>query len=169
MDIFAGDYFCFHTKRKKSRKKVETNSPASAASGGYLARPANIYAEEPRSEHQSFPEHIPVKEPILTTDAINPIQEDETSPDMQLVFKDEIPAADEPGPIKRKIFRWRNYLLRNLRCRTKRKNKNAVQPREYTSCETCRSTSTLLIRITSLKLCRHMSAVIWNCTIPSPT
>jgi cell division protein FtsZ len=83
-------------KEKKSINKVETNSPASAASGGYLARPANIYAEEPFSEHQSIPEHIPVKGPILNTNAINPVKEDEPSPDMQLVFKDEIPAADEP-------------------------------------------------------------------------
>ncbi len=83
-------------KEKKSINKVETNSPASAASGGYLARPANIYAEEPFAEHQSIPEHIPVKGQILSTDAINPNLEDETSPDMQLVFKDEIPAAGEP-------------------------------------------------------------------------
>jgi cell division protein FtsZ len=77
--------------------KAETNSSASAASGGYLARPSNIYEEEPRSVPQSNPEHIPVKEPILSTNAVNPIRENtETTPEMQLVFKDEIPAADEP-------------------------------------------------------------------------
>jgi cell division protein FtsZ len=83
-------------KEENPVKKIETSSPASAASGGYLARPANIYAEEPRSEQQSIPQHLPVRGPISNTDAVNPIQEDETSPDMQLVFKDEIPAADVP-------------------------------------------------------------------------
>jgi len=77
---------------------AEKNSPASAASGGYLARPSNIYAEEPRSEQQSHPEHsTPVKEPILNTVAPVPSAEEEPSPDMQLVFRDTIPTADEPG------------------------------------------------------------------------
>jgi len=77
----------------KKTVKSENNSPSSAATGGYLAKPSNIYAE-PQAD-QSFPEHLPVKEPILSTNA-NPIKEEEPSPDMQLVFKDEIPAADEP-------------------------------------------------------------------------
>lgn len=64
------------------------NTPA--ASGGYLARPSNIYAE---TEGASNPE--PVKEPVLTT-KIEPVLEEEPSAAMQLVIKDEIPtAADE--------------------------------------------------------------------------
>jgi cell division protein FtsZ len=74
---------------------AETNSPVTAVSGGYLARPANIYAEEQKSEQQSLPEHSPVKDQILNTVAVNPLKED-TPAEMQLVFKDEIPAADEP-------------------------------------------------------------------------
>jgi cell division protein FtsZ len=85
------------------------SSPASAVSGGYLARPSNIYAEEPRAERQSspsaaegfpkaMPEHnTPVKEPILGTNVPDPSKEDENSPEMQLVFRDSGPAADEPG------------------------------------------------------------------------
>ena len=85
------------------------NSPASAVSGGYLARPSNIYAEEPRAERQSnpsvaegfpkaMPEHnTPLKEPILSTNVPDPSKEDEHSPEMQLVFRDNGPAADEPG------------------------------------------------------------------------
>jgi cell division protein FtsZ len=69
------------------------NSPASAAQGGYLAKPSNIYAE-PVSE-ESTPKHPPVNEPILNT-VTKPILEEEPSGDMQLVFKDDIPAADEP-------------------------------------------------------------------------
>jgi cell division protein FtsZ len=80
-------------------KNLVTNTvpgkPASAISVGYLARPKNIYAEEPRPEKQSSPEHIPVKEPISGTTAVNPLKEEDPSPDMQLVFKD-IPAADAP-------------------------------------------------------------------------
>ncbi len=85
------------------------SSPASAASGGYLARPSNIYAEDPRNDQQSSPsaaegfpkaasEHsTPVKDPIRNTVAGDPSLEDDSSPDMQLVFKDTDPAADEPG------------------------------------------------------------------------
>lgn len=64
----------------------------SAASGGYLARPSNIYAET-ESKGTSNPE--PVKEPVLTTKT-EPVMEEEPSAAMQLVIKDEIPvAADE--------------------------------------------------------------------------
>jgi len=79
------------------------SSPASAASGGYLARPSNIYAEDtwnekPSSEKQSSPEHNnPIKEPTLNTTAKNPSVEDDTSPDMQLVFRNTDSTADEPG------------------------------------------------------------------------
>jgi len=86
------------------------SSPSSAASGGYLARPSNIYAEEPRADRQSnpssaaegspkaMPEHnTPVKEPIRNTTVQDPSKEDENAPEMQLVFRDNSPAADEPG------------------------------------------------------------------------
>jgi cell division protein FtsZ len=73
--------------------RSENNSPASAAHGGYLAKPSNIYAE-PASE-ESTPEHSPVKEPILDT-AANPVKEEDSSFEMQLVFRDITPAADEP-------------------------------------------------------------------------
>ncbi|HXB92592.1 MAG TPA: cell division protein FtsZ [Puia sp.] len=73
------------------------NSPASAASGGYLARPSNIYAEEPWTDKQSNPEHTtPVKETILNTHVSHPSKEEEPSPDMQLVFRETNPTADEP-------------------------------------------------------------------------
>ncbi|HWK02838.1 MAG TPA: cell division protein FtsZ [Puia sp.] len=77
---------------------AERNSPTSAASGGYLARPSNIYAEEPRNERQSNPEHNgPVKTPVLNTPASTPPREEETAPDMQLVFREKGSATDEPG------------------------------------------------------------------------
>lgn len=74
------------------------NSPASAASGGYLSRPSNIYAEDSWSnDKQSSPEHTsPVKEPIPSTNAGLPSVEDETAPEMQIVFRTSESTADEP-------------------------------------------------------------------------
>jgi len=64
-------------KEEKAKvQNIERNTPPSAVSGGYLARPSNIYAEETRVEG---------------------VKEEDASPDMQLVFKDAVPAADEPG------------------------------------------------------------------------
>jgi cell division protein FtsZ len=69
-------------------KVIENSSPASAASGGYLAKPSNIYAEpkNPRS----------VSDQSAESAVVSPAQEEEPSSEMQLVFKDDIPAAEEP-------------------------------------------------------------------------
>jgi cell division protein FtsZ len=75
-------------------QKNQNSSSVSAASGGYLAKPSNIYAEPKKEE--SKPEHSPMKEPVKNTNA-NPLQEDDPSNELHLVFKDDIPAADEPG------------------------------------------------------------------------
>jgi cell division protein FtsZ len=65
-------------------------------SGGYLTRPANIYDEEP-SVSESLPEEVPLKDhKIFTATAKNPASDENPMADMQLVFKDEIPAADVP-------------------------------------------------------------------------
>ncbi|HEY2348902.1 MAG TPA: cell division protein FtsZ [Puia sp.] len=80
-------------KEKDKEKKTVSNIPP-AISGGYLARPSNIYDEEPsesRSEESGLKEHM-----ILSATAKNPVQDESPSADMQLVFKDEIPAADVP-------------------------------------------------------------------------
>ena len=82
---------------KITAKNADPNSPSTAVSGGYLARPSNIYDEEHKSEKEILPEYAPVKDPILNTLAVNPLKEEENSSDMQLVFKDDIPAADVPG------------------------------------------------------------------------
>ncbi len=66
-------------------------------SGGYLARPANIYDDEP-SGSESLPEELPLKDQTIFTAAVkNAAQDESPSADMQLVFKDDIPAADVPG------------------------------------------------------------------------
>ncbi len=81
-------------QQQQQPQKNQNNSSVSAASGGYLAKPANIYAEPKKEE--SKPENSPMKEPVKNTNA-NPLQEDDPSNELHLVFKDDIPAADEPG------------------------------------------------------------------------
>ncbi|HUB60087.1 MAG TPA: cell division protein FtsZ [Puia sp.] len=95
--------------QKQQAPVASRSSPASAASGGYLARPSNIYAEDPKNDQQSSPSAVegspgaaiehstPVKDPIRNTVAGDPPLEDDSSPEMQLVFRDTDPAADEPG------------------------------------------------------------------------
>jgi cell division protein FtsZ len=67
----------------------QTNSPASAASGGYLARPSNIYAESKPEVSTSKPAEEPVPAPLAKVD-------DSEIVDMQLVIRNDIPAADAP-------------------------------------------------------------------------
>jgi len=66
----------------------QNNSQASAASGGYLARPSNIYAESKPEVSTSKPAEEPVPAPIAKVDDSEVI-------DMQLVIRNDIPAADE--------------------------------------------------------------------------
>ncbi|MHA4846655.1 cell division protein FtsZ [Flavitalea antarctica] len=71
------------------------NSSSSAASGGYLSKPANIYAE-PKPE-RSVPENHSLKE-ITKEPVKQPFKEEDPSLEpMQLVFRSEVPAAEEPG------------------------------------------------------------------------
>jgi cell division protein FtsZ len=66
------------------------------SSGGYLTRPSNIYDEE-STESESLSKEIPLKDQlILTTHARIPVQDENPNADMQLVFRNEIPAADVP-------------------------------------------------------------------------
>ena len=95
--------------QKDQAPGANKRSPASAASGGYLARPSNIYAEDSWNDKQSNPsaaEGSPVakpehnstfKEPPPSTTAHDPSKEDDASPDMTLVFRDTDSTADAPG------------------------------------------------------------------------
>ncbi len=78
-------------------KSVQNNSPASAASGGYLAKPSNIYAE-PKLD--SNPGHItpsPLNESVTGEPSSMLVQkEEEPSFDMKLVIKEDSKAADKP-------------------------------------------------------------------------
>lgn len=67
-------------------------NPSSAVSGGYLARPSNIYAEsKPEASSSGSINEKPVPSPVVNA-------EDKDTFNMQLVIRNEIPAADEPQP-----------------------------------------------------------------------
>jgi cell division protein FtsZ len=70
-------------------KSNENNSQTSAASGGYLARPSNIYAESKPEVSTSKPAEEPVPAPVAKVD-------DQEIIDMQLVIRNDIPAAEVP-------------------------------------------------------------------------
>ncbi len=67
----------------------QNNSQTSAASGGYLARPSNIYAESKPEVSTSKPAEEPVPAPVAKVD-------DSEIIDMQLVIRNDIPAAEVP-------------------------------------------------------------------------
>lgn len=71
----------------KPQSAAPNNYPTSAASGGYLSRPSNIYTDSKPDVSASKP----VEEPHSATRANS--EETESFP-MQLVIKNEIPAAD---------------------------------------------------------------------------
>lgn len=70
----------------------DSTTPVSAASGGYLARPSNIYAESKTEAVASKPS---AEEPVPTSYAAKEEQE-LLDLQMQLVERDDIPAADMP-------------------------------------------------------------------------
>ncbi|MBA2745741.1 MAG: hypothetical protein H0U44_05905, partial [Flavisolibacter sp.] len=67
----------------------QNTSPSSAASGGYLARPSNIYADQNAGVSTPKPAEEPVPAPMAKID-------DPESCEMQLVIRNDIPAADMP-------------------------------------------------------------------------
>ncbi|MDP9229747.1 MAG: cell division protein FtsZ [Bacteroidota bacterium] len=68
----------------------QNNSPVPAASGGYLARPSNIYAETQAEVFTSMPSaEEPLPAPVAK-------QYEDEFPELQLTVRDNIPAADEP-------------------------------------------------------------------------
>jgi cell division protein FtsZ len=78
-----------HRTIVQSTPSKQNINPASAASGGYLARPSNIYAETKKEVSTSKPAEEPVPAPVAKI-------EDEESINMQLVIRNDIPAADVP-------------------------------------------------------------------------
>ncbi len=75
-----------------SVKDSTSTTPVSAASGGYLARPSNIYAE---SKPEVVTSNTSVEEPVPSALASNE-QEELLELQMQIIERDDIPAADMP-------------------------------------------------------------------------
>ncbi|MEQ1678642.1 MAG: cell division protein FtsZ, partial [Chitinophagaceae bacterium] len=69
-----------------------TVSPVSAASGGYLARPSNIYAE---SKPEVYTSITSAEKPVPSALASNE-EEELLALQMQIIERDDIPAADMP-------------------------------------------------------------------------
>jgi cell division protein FtsZ len=76
-----------------SIKDSTSTSPVSAASGGYLARPSNIYAE---SKPEVVTSITSAEEPVSSKHAVSNEQEELLDLQMQLVERDDIQAADTP-------------------------------------------------------------------------
>jgi len=81
-----------HKKEEPSEQKTifkDSTTPVSAASGGYLARPSNIYAE---SKTEVSTSKTSAEEPVSQTNTTHESKEDLC--EMQMVMRDDIPAAD---------------------------------------------------------------------------
>jgi cell division protein FtsZ len=77
---------------KKEELIKNSTTPVPAASGGYLARPSNIYAESKAGADAPMPS---AEEPVSPSYAANE-EEELLDLQMQLVQRDDIPAADMP-------------------------------------------------------------------------
>lgn len=75
------------------KDSTSSTSPVSAASGGYLARPSNIYAE---SKPEVVTSKTSAEEPVPSGNAASKEQEELLDLQMQLVERDDIQAADMP-------------------------------------------------------------------------
>ncbi|MEO6612287.1 MAG: cell division protein FtsZ [Chitinophagaceae bacterium] len=76
-----------------SIKDSTSTTPVSAASGGYLARPSNIYAE---SKPEVVTSKTSAEEPVSLKHVASEEEEELLDLQMQLVERDDIPAADMP-------------------------------------------------------------------------
>lgn len=76
-----------------SVKDSTSTTPVSAASGGYLARPSNIYAETKAEANTS---KISAEEPVPSRKAASEEEEELLDLQMQLVERDDIPTAGMP-------------------------------------------------------------------------
>lgn len=72
---------------------IKDSNPVSAASGGYLARPSNIYAE---SKTEEITSKSSAEEPVPAPVTASKEEEELLDLQMQLVERDDIPAADMP-------------------------------------------------------------------------
>jgi cell division protein FtsZ len=77
----------------RSIKDSTSTAPVSAASGGYLARPSNIYAESKTEVYTSI---TSAEEPVPSPHAASNEEEELLELQMQIIERDNIPATDTP-------------------------------------------------------------------------
>ncbi len=77
-------------KKEEHKETKNSTTPVPAASGGYLARPSNIYAETQAGVFTPMPS---AEKPVPPKPTMN---EEQDLFDMKLVERDDIPAADMP-------------------------------------------------------------------------
>lgn len=70
-----------------------SSAAATQNTGGFLARPSNIYAD---SAFEDSKQTTPVNQPVQNQSTVKTVREEDPN-DMQLVFREDIPAADVPG------------------------------------------------------------------------
>jgi cell division protein FtsZ len=94
--IFSQEPVQVTSEKQQDHAQPKPEHPA-AVSGGYLSKPSNIYADEQTDDRDFRSETIPLKNEDASAAGKQPVAEETGSPEMQLIFKNEIPAADEPG------------------------------------------------------------------------
>jgi cell division protein FtsZ len=77
-----------HENQNQNSKAVQVIAPTS---GGYLAKPSNLYVEEPQQQQQESKKTIEEPTPMPMS-----AQVDEPAIEMQLVVKDSLEATEEP-------------------------------------------------------------------------
>ncbi len=80
-------------ENRNSNASQDKSPNRPAAAGGYLARPSNIYAESKAEASASKPS---AEEPVPSPQVAAPADDDISDMQMQLVERDDIPAADMP-------------------------------------------------------------------------
>jgi cell division protein FtsZ len=75
------------------KDSTSTTNPLPAAAGGYLARPSNIYAE---SKAEATTSKSSAEEPVPSKNTASNEEEELLELQMQIVERDDIPAADVP-------------------------------------------------------------------------
>ncbi len=77
-----------HENQKLNKEAVSVSAPTS---GGYLAKPSNLYVEEPQQQQKESKKTIEEPLPLQLS-----AQVDEPAIEMQLVVKDSLEATEEP-------------------------------------------------------------------------
>jgi cell division protein FtsZ len=77
----------------KKEEIKDSNTLVPAASGGYLARPSNIYAE---SKPEAYASKTSAEEPVPSKQIASNEQDELLDLQMQMIERDDIPAADMP-------------------------------------------------------------------------